>query len=77
MTLSNRTASLLLLASVSLFAQRSGAPPRVLPDGAGRDTVQRVCGSSCHGAELVMGKGNSRDGWAATVNSMIARSRGL
>jgi cytochrome c oxidase cbb3-type subunit III len=62
-----------LAAATSLSAQPNGSPPRVLPDGPGREIVQRVCGSTCHGAELVIGKGNTRDGWGATVNSMISR----
>lgn len=52
----------------SLHAQGRG-----LPDGAGRDIVQRVCGSTCHGAELVAGKGYTRDSWGAVVNSMVSR----
>jgi len=44
-----------------------------LPEGAGRDVVQRVCGSSCHGPEIIAGKGYSRDGWAAVSNGMISR----
>lgn len=51
-----------------------GAPPkRGLPDGPGKMVVQQVCGSTCHGAEIVAGKGYSRDNWATTVNGMIAR----
>jgi mono/diheme cytochrome c family protein len=35
--------------------------------------VQRVCGATCHGAEIVAGKGYSRDNWVAVVNGMVSR----
>ena len=69
----------LLLATAAILAAqppggRRGAPaPPSLPDAPGKDLTQRVCGSTCHGAELVIGKGHTRDAWAATVNSMISR----
>jgi cytochrome c oxidase cbb3-type subunit III len=44
-----------------------------LPEGPGQAVVQRVCGATCHGAEIVSGKGYSRDNWATVVNSMISR----
>lgn len=43
-----------------------------LPDGAGKATVQKVCGT-CHGAELVIGRQESREGWGAIVEDMIQR----
>ena len=51
------------------------APPvkRGLPEGAGKNVVQQVCGSTCHGPEILAGKGYSRDNWATVVNGMIAR----
>ena len=68
---------LALVLAAGLAAQgRPGPPPpakRGLPEGAGRDAVQRVCGSSCHGPEIVSGKGYSRDNWATVVNSMVSR----
>ena len=59
----------------SAQAQRPRPAPvqRGLPDGSGKDVVQRVCGSTCHGAEIVAGKGYSRDNWSTVVNGMIAR----
>ena len=64
-----------LAASLPAQAQRPRPAPvqRGLPDGAGKDVVQRVCGSTCHGAEIVSGKGYSRENWSAVVNGMIAR----
>lgn len=47
--------------------------PRGLPDGPGKEIVQRVCGSTCHGQEIVAGKGYTRDGWSNVVNGMVAR----
>ena len=43
-----------------------------LPDGPGKATTQKVCGT-CHGAELVLGRQDDRDGWGALVNDMIQR----
>ena len=68
----------ILLATASLtFAQgpprRTAAAPRGLVDGAGRDTVQRVCGATCHGSEIVTGKGYSKESWGAVVNGMVSR----
>lgn len=61
----------LLACAASAQSKRSGPPG--LPEGAGRDVVQRVCGSSCHGPQIVAGKGYSRENWATVVNGMIAR----
>jgi len=44
-----------------------------LPDGAGRDVTQKVCGATCHGPDIIMGKGRSRDQWTAVVNTMVGR----
>ena len=72
-----RTSLLLLATAVTLAAQppgrRGAAAPPTLPDGPGQELTQRVCGSTCHGSELVTGKGRLRDAWGATVNSMISR----
>ena len=43
-----------------------------LPEGAGRDTTQKLCGS-CHGAELLIGRQESREAWGAIVEDMIQR----
>jgi competence protein ComEA len=57
----------LLFISPSAFAQKSE-----LPDGAGKDVMLRVCGQ-CHAATMVLGKGNTRDGWTQVVGEMVAR----
>lgn len=68
-------AILTFVLAVAAFAQ----PPRpvpsrpTLPDGPGKDTVLRVCGSSCHGPEIVAAKGYTPQNWAAVANGMLAR----
>ena len=70
------TLTLFLAVAVSFAQPRPGPPkpaPRALPDGPGKDVTQRVCGSTCHGPEIVAGKGYSRNNWATVVNGMVAR----
>ena len=43
-----------------------------LPDAPGKVAMQKVCGS-CHGAELVIGRQEARETWAAVVDDMIQR----
>lgn len=43
-----------------------------LPDGPGKATTEKVCGA-CHGAEILIGRQESRDTWAAIVDDMIQR----
>src|SRR5260370_8923289 len=43
-----------------------------LAEGTGMATTEKVCGS-CHGAELVIGRQESRDAWGAIVEDMIQR----
>jgi cytochrome c oxidase cbb3-type subunit 3 len=50
-----------------------GNPGPRLPDGAGKDVTQKVCGSTCHGPDIMMGKGRTRDQWTAVVNTMVSR----
>jgi mono/diheme cytochrome c family protein len=53
--------------------QRSGPQRPTLPAGPGLETVQRVCGSTCHGVEIMAAKGYSRDNWSTVLNGMISR----
>jgi len=81
MTVSNRTAPtrwthvplIALAVAIGLPPDAAAQGRRSLPDGPGHDTVQRVCGSTCHGAELVVAKGYTRDSWGAVVNGMVSR----
>lgn len=43
-----------------------------LPDGPGKATTQRICGS-CHSVDMVLGHGMSAEQWKTTVANMIAR----
>jgi competence protein ComEA len=43
-----------------------------LPDGAGKEATEKVCGM-CHGAELVLGRQETRETWSAIVDDMIQR----
>lgn len=56
--------------------QAQGPPARAaaqLPEAPGRDATQRVCGSTCHRPDMLMGSGRTRDQWTSVVNSMVAR----
>jgi mono/diheme cytochrome c family protein len=46
---------------------------RQLPEGTGRDVTQKVCGATCHGAEMMMNRGRSREQWTAVTNEMVSR----
>jgi hypothetical protein len=59
-----------LLASV-VHAQNADRGAQ-LPDAPGRETVKKLC-SGCHSAELVLGKGMSREQWGGIVSNMISR----
>jgi len=48
-------------------------PGPQLPEGSGRDVTQKICGSTCHGPDIIMGKGRTRDQWTAVVNAMVSR----
>src|SRR5690349_5495785 len=56
--------------------QAQGPPARAaaqLPEAPGRDVTQRVCGSTCHRPDMLMGGGRTRDQWTSVVNSMVSR----
>jgi mono/diheme cytochrome c family protein len=52
------------------------APPtsaqQQLPEAPGRQTVQKLCGS-CHSANIVIGRGMTREEWGEVVAGMISR----
>lgn len=56
--------------SLSLCAAAQQKPQ--LPDAPGKETVNKLC-SNCHGAEIVLGKPHSEDGWGAIVADMVQR----
>jgi len=43
-----------------------------LPDAPGKEATQKVCGA-CHGAELMIGRQETRETWGAIVDDMIQR----
>jgi mono/diheme cytochrome c family protein len=64
------------LVSFALGSQMSQAKSPILlavqaqlPEGTGKDLVQRVC-SSCHSADLITTHRQNRDQWTATVGRM-------
>ena len=42
------------------------------PTAPGREVTQKVCGS-CHGAEVTVSKGKTRQQWAEVITSMVAK----
>ena len=44
-----------------------------LPEGPGKDVTQKVCGTTCHGPDIVAGTGRTHNQWTGVVNSMVAR----
>lgn len=57
----------------SVFAAAANAAPaKQLPDGPGKEPLERVC-SACHGPEIVTGRGLTKDGWTEVVQDMIQR----
>ena len=57
------------------LGSRGQAPP-VLPDGAGREIVERTC-SQCHSLETVLRSRLSRRQWEARIDEMIAKGAKL
>ncbi len=43
-----------------------------LPAGPGKPTTEKVCGA-CHGAELLIGRQETRETWAAITDDMMQR----
>src|SRR4051795_12607249 len=54
------------------LAPMMGAEKSRLPEGSGKETTERLCGS-CHGANILLSKRESRDGWSGIVEDMIQR----
>ncbi|HEY3738519.1 MAG TPA: helix-hairpin-helix domain-containing protein [Bryobacteraceae bacterium] len=64
---------LYILAALTLAAVGAVADDNPdLPDAPGKATVVKVCGA-CHGAEIVLGKPHSEDGWNEIVVDMVQR----
>ena len=63
---------LLLTAGLTPMVVLAQAPSSQLPEGAHRETVQRVC-SSCHTVQMFAGRRMTQQQWGATVSNMIGR----
>jgi competence protein ComEA len=66
-----RSAILLFFVAIATNATVPADEP-TLPPGPGKETTQRICGS-CHGAEIVLDRRMTRDGWSQLVVNMIQR----
>jgi len=70
---SSRKAALLAgMIAFSMARSAPGADKPKLPEGSGKATTVKVCGS-CHGPEIVMSRRESLDGWNAVIADMIER----
>jgi len=67
-----RIQHLLLLSLVAPLAAQAPKARLQFPDAPGRDTVQKVCGA-CHGAEVIVPRGLSRQQWGDVIASMVTR----
>ncbi len=68
--------SLLLGAAIvecaTLLAAGQQKAPLQLPDAPGKDIVQRIC-TACHGVEVIVPRGMSRQEWSQVVANMVAK----
>src|SRR5947209_5149101 len=62
----------LLLVGLALACASGQQPQAQLPEAPNRETVQRIC-SACHPAQIVLGRGMTREQWGAIVSNMISR----
>jgi len=62
----HRVAFPLLILTAGAYGQAK------FPDGPGKDAVLKICGQ-CHAADVLIGVGKGREGWAATVDDMVAK----
>ncbi len=68
----SRLAVLILVCCLAGPLARVGRGAAQLPDAPGRQTLERVC-SVCHPAQIVLGKGMTREQWGGIVSNMISR----
>src|SRR6516165_8057983 len=59
----------LLLAALIMLADQARAQ---LPEAPGRETLKKVC-AVCHPAEIVLGRGMTREQWGGIVSNMVGR----
>jgi cytochrome c5 len=58
---------LLSVTSALMHAQEKGS---ALPDGQGKQTLQKIC-SGCHAPEIVVGRHETKERWAQIVSDMV------
>ena len=61
----------LLIPFVTVFM----ASAQDLPEGKGKDLLQKIC-AECHGIDIIVSQTATKDGWASIVDSMVARGAG-
>ncbi len=61
-----------ILFAVGLSGIPMAAQSLKLPDAPGKVVTQKVCGT-CHGAELMIGRQETREVWGAIVGDMVQR----
>ncbi len=54
------------------FSAMADGEALTLPAGQGKATTEKVCGA-CHGAELMIGRQETRETWGAIVDDMVQR----
>jgi competence protein ComEA len=64
--------SLLILTTVVAILPAMADDKGELPDAPGKATVVKIC-NGCHGAEIVLGRPHSEEGWSAVVTDMVQR----
>jgi cytochrome c5 len=65
-------AVLIAALTAALTAQDKKKAEVKLPEGAGKDTVAKVC-DQCHDLTIVTGQRQTKDGWQKKVDKMIDR----
>jgi competence protein ComEA len=54
------------------FLALSMAQAQDLPEGKGKDLLQKIC-ADCHGLDVIVNMKASKDGWQSVVDSMVGR----
>jgi cytochrome c5 len=64
-------ATVAIVAAVGGSIVKSQEPS--LPEGEGKDVVERMCADQCHGLTTVVSARLAKEQWDATVKAMVAR----
>jgi len=63
------------VALLAAFGALSLLQAEDLPDGKGKDLVQRIC-TDCHGLEAITAQRATKEGWTSIVEAMVVRGSG-